>query len=335
MRSVKELEALLEAAESERDAALSRLARKEQGEEPRKKPGEEAREEQGGKQGREHGAGQLLQRIAALEATLARKDDDAAVVQAATSELLRIISNSAREGIDPLAEVVAAARRLSDSMLADLWLRDGEEVVLVARSQHDDWTVDPLEPVLGQRRPANQIALMDRFVAGQVRNLGPDEFAAQAPTRLRRNALFMPLDKASEVIGWFTLLKPESTPFAERDAELIRVFAAISLIGIDNARLLSDLRERTTEAREALNVQRVMADVLKIVASAPSNLEAVLPEIGRAVERLTASEFVLVGVSAGDIRINWNSGMGIFQLSPGYPQRAAVRRVAGAQHADQ
>ena len=269
MRSSKELESLLAAAENERDAALSRLA---------------------------------------TQTTL----------QVATSELLGIISSAAREGIDPLAEVVAAASRLSDAMLADLWLRDGDDVVMVARSRHDDWVEDPREPKPGQRVPVDDSRVLGGMRPGQLMHFGPDEFVARTKVGTRRNAVLMPLDRDGEVIGWFSLLRPESTPFAERDAELIRVFAAISLIGIDNARLLSVLRERTTEARESLNVQRVMADVLKIVASAPSDLEAVLPEIGRAVERLTASDFVLVGVSAGEIRINWNSVLGIFQTGPGY-----------------
>ncbi len=100
-------------------------------------------------------------------------------------------------------------------------------------------------------------------------------------------------------------------------------FANQAAIAIENARLLAELRESNQRTNEALEVQQVMAKVLAIVASAPANLDATLPEIGAAAARLTGSDLAEVNVREGTRLHNWDLIRGHLtrelSLDPGHP----------------
>jgi adenylate cyclase len=58
--------------------------------------------------------------------------------------------------------------------------------------------------------------------------------------------------KENEVVGAFTLNRPEVRPFTEKQIALVTNFAAQAVIAIENTRLLNELRRRTEEV-EKLN----------------------------------------------------------------------------------
>jgi len=127
----------------------------------------------------------------------------------------------------------------------------------------------------------------------------------------------VPLD-TKPCLGVLLVDRGEVRPFAAHEIATLEAFAAQAVTAIETARLLRELRESNQKTNEALEVQRVMANVLAIVAGAPSNLEAVLPEIGRAAESLTNSDFVLVQIETDGIMSSWNSQLGSFMVVPGF-----------------
>src|SRR5499427_7503343 len=228
-------------------------------------------------------------RIAWLERQLSESLEQ----QAATSEVLQIISSPQTSVTAVLDAVAADAVRLCEARNATIYLRDGDAVVIHAqygplrggqigtrRALNNDW-------VAGRAvREARTIHVPDLFTS--------DEYPRSREVALRyghRATLAVPLIHNGTAVGSILVRRQQARPFTDKQIALVQNFAAQAVIAVENARLLNELRQRTNDLTESLEQQTATSDVLGVISSSPGQLQAVFDIILKNANRLCDAKF--------------------------------------------
>jgi GAF domain-containing protein len=109
-----------------------------------------------------------------------------------------------------------------------------------------------------------------------------------------RTVLATPLLREGVPIGAIQIRRQEVRPFTDKQIGLLQTFADQAVIAIENVRLFKELQERNLTT-EALEQQTATGDVLRVIASSPTELQPVL-------DTLLASAVKLAGAKQGHIR---------------------------------
>src|SRR5947209_10674379 len=235
--------------------------------------------------------------------------------QTATSEILRIISNSPTDVQPVFATILASATRLCDASFGVLFRVEGESLLLAAHHKLSSQEIAALEQVYPQRLDGGAIparAVLERSVI-HVHDVAtyPTNPLGDLQRQIGfRTTLQVPMLKDGEAIGVLSLWRRRVSPFSAQHIELLKTFADQAVIAVENVRLFTDLREKNralseahAQVSEALDQQTATADILRVISRSPTDLQPVLAAVVESAARLCeASHASVYRVEGGVLR---------------------------------
>jgi signal transduction histidine kinase len=222
---------------------------------------------------------------------LRRELAEAREQQAATADVLKVISRSSLDVQRVLDALVESASRLCNAHDSGIFQVFGNGLRLVAHHGRIP-TVAPVgqltRPLVRGAFPAR--AVIDRRTI-QVADIlaEADEFPESYKIALQlgyRTALAVPLVHAGEVIGVIFIRRAEVRPFTDRQIALIETFADQAVIAIENTRLFAAEQASKRELQESLEHQTAISEVLNIISRSPSELQPVMDAIASTAKDL-------------------------------------------------
>ena len=273
---------------------------------PRAKPTQartDARSSRSSKASKQQGA-----RIRDLEKRLAeavKREAKALDQHTATSAILRMISASPTDPRPVFDAIVRSAVRLCDARFANVFRLEGEVVHLVAHHNLPLEALDQFRRTFPQPLSHGGTITAQAMLRRTVIHVHDIELLADIPVAVRalsssagyRSALAVPILRNGSALGAIGVGRSDGSgaprPFSDTEIDLLTSFADQAVIAIENVRLFKELDEKNhalTQAHarvtEALEQQTATSEILRVIASSPTDVQPIFETIAESAARL-------------------------------------------------
>ena len=213
-----------------------------------------------------------------------RELNEAREQQIATSEVLNVIRRSPADAQPVFDAIVESAARLCGAIFSVVYLYESGHLHVAATR---NFTADAANQVYSwqdfkepNRSNAGGRSVLDRSIVHIPDVLADPEYSREfALAGGWRAVLAVPLLRDGKPVGAVTAGKAEPAPFSDAQIQLLRTFADQALIAIENVQLFESEQSRTRELSAALEHQTATADILKVIASSPDDVQPVFKAI--------------------------------------------------------
>jgi two-component system, NtrC family, sensor kinase len=256
--------------------------------------------------------------------------------QTATSEILRVISQSPTD-VQPVFDTIAEnALRLCEATFSAVFRYDGELIHFAAlrnATAEGAAAIRDKYPMPPGRGGAVARSILSRSIVHIADVLKDPEYAYRgvAAAAEFRSTLSVPMVRDGQPIGAITVAGPIARPFPEKQVELLRVFADQAVIAIENVRLFTELQQKNealraahTQVTEALDQQTATSEILRVIASSQTDVQPVFDAIVTSATRLlrgySGSLYRLAGDQIELVALTSTDAIGDTALKAAYPR---------------
>ena len=245
-------------------------------------------------------------------ADLEKKLAEALEQQAATSEVLSVISRSPGDLSPVFDAMLANATHICEAKFGVMYRSEGDAFRAVAlhgapAAYAEERRRNPIirpnpNSTLG-RTVATKQAVQITDVLEEPGYLDPPSgYYVPQLGKLAgaRTVLGVPMVKDNELMGAILIFRQEVRLFTDKQIDLVSNFAKQAVIAIENTRLLNELRQRTDDLSEALEQQTATSEVLGVISSSPGELEPVFQSMLANAIRLCEAKFGNLYLCEGD-----------------------------------
>jgi GAF domain-containing protein len=220
--------------------------------------------------------------------------------QTATSDILSVISRSQTD-VQPVFEaILASAVRLLAAYAGALTRVVDNQIELVAFTRTDDPGAAALRAAFPQSLQSelpHAQAIRDRaplnIADAQADPRLPEAEHVRARVRGFRSRVLVPLLRHDDALGAISVSRREPGGFKEDEIALLQTFADQAVIAIENARLFTELQAKNkalttahAQVTEALEQQTATSEILRVIASSPTDIQPVLDTVAESAARL-------------------------------------------------
>ena len=208
--------------------------------------------------------------------------------QAGSAEILRAIAGASGDAGQALQQIAETTARLFGAPSVTLHIAEREQwaqtIRVGASSRRIGAEVPAAQLRIGAHNLPGTVLLENRQIhIPDIDNVDPSiaDWPGLAPARAEGTRVMAgtPLRREGKAIGVLIVYRDRPAPFTAEELALQQSFADQAVIAIENTRLFN-------ETREALERQTATADILKVIASSPSDVQPVFEAIASSSNRL-------------------------------------------------
>jgi len=194
--------------------------------------------------------------------------------------------------------ILQAAAKLCRASMATLHLRDGDVCHLATQfGMSDAFEKVSRDNPIPVHRPLHSRRQARAGEFAQFADAWNDpEYLYKSTAKLGgyRAILIVPMMRENELIGLFSLGRPDPEPFTADQIKLIQTFSDQAVIAIENARLFN-------ETKEALARQTATSEILRVISQSPTDSRPVFDRIIETAMHVLHCEMAVVLLCEGGV----------------------------------